>query len=46
VLKELAGLDHCWTQHETLEKSRGNCGTGTAVPALPDAILAFLAMLS
>jgi hypothetical protein len=26
-----------------MEKSRGNCGNGAEVPALADAILAFLA---
>jgi uncharacterized protein len=41
--RELAGLDHCWTRHETMEKSRGNCGNGETVPALSDAVLAFLA---
>jgi pimeloyl-ACP methyl ester carboxylesterase len=40
--RELSGLDHCWTRHETMEKSRGNCGNGQAVSTLADAVLAFL----
>ena len=38
-----SGLDHCWTRHDTMDKSRGNCGNGEAVPALADAVLAFFA---
>jgi dienelactone hydrolase len=45
ILRELPGLDHCWTRHETREKSVGNCGNGTKVSALSDAILAFLASI-
>jgi dienelactone hydrolase len=41
--RQLAGLDHCWTRHETMDKSRGNCGNGQAVSTLSDAVLAFLA---
>jgi hypothetical protein len=41
--RELAGLDHCWTRHVSMVKSRGNCGSGEAVPALSDAVLGFLA---
>ena len=41
--RELSGLDHCATRHETMDKSRGNCGNGQAVSALNDAILAFFA---
>jgi dienelactone hydrolase len=44
--RELPGLDHCWTRHETMDKSRGNCGNGEAVSALTDAVLAFLASSS
>ena len=39
---ELAGLDHCATRHETMERSRGNCGKGEDVSTLTDAVLAFL----
>ena len=39
---ELAGLDHCWTRHASLEKSRGNCGRGEETTALSDRVLAFL----
>jgi hypothetical protein len=39
---ELRGLDHGWTRHESLEKSRGRAGQGEEVSALSDAILAFL----
>jgi uncharacterized protein len=42
TLQELPGLDHCWTRHETSAKSLGNCGNGTKVSTLADAILAFL----
>jgi hypothetical protein len=31
TLREPPGLDHCWTRHETREKSLGNCGNGTKV---------------
>jgi hypothetical protein len=41
--RELSGLDHCWTRHETMEKSRGRCGMGETVPTLSDTVLAFLA---
>jgi dienelactone hydrolase len=39
---ELAGLDHCWTWHASMEKSRGHCGEGEQVSTLTDAVLAFL----
>jgi dienelactone hydrolase len=39
---ELAGLDHCWTRHDSMEKSRGHCGEGTEVSTLSDTVLAFL----
>jgi hypothetical protein len=39
---ELAGLDHCWTRHASMEKSRGHCGEGEQVSTLTDAVLAFL----
>lgn len=40
--RELMGLDHCWTQHATMEESKGHCGTGRRVSMLIDAVLAFL----
>ena len=39
---ELAGLDHCWTRHASMEKGRGHCGEGEQVSTLTDAVLAFL----
>jgi hypothetical protein len=39
---ELAGLDHCWTRHASIEKSRGNCGRGEETSAMSDAVLPFL----
>jgi hypothetical protein len=39
---ELTGLDHCWTRHDTMEGSRGNCGKGQAVSTFTDAVVAFL----
>jgi len=39
---ELAGLDHCWTRHASMEQSRGHCGEGEQVSTLTDAVLAFL----
>jgi dienelactone hydrolase len=42
IHRELPGLDHGWTRHETMEKSRGNAGKGDEVTTLPDAILEFL----
>jgi hypothetical protein len=41
--REFSGLDHCWTRHESMDKSRGNCGAGQPVSTLSDAVLAFLA---
>ena len=40
--RELPGLDHGWTRHDTMEESRGNAGRGEQVSTLPDAILDFL----
>ncbi len=40
--RELVGLDHCWTQHATMEESKGHCGGGRPTSALIDAVLAFL----
>jgi membrane-associated protease RseP (regulator of RpoE activity) len=40
--RELAGLDHCWTRHPSLEASKDRCGQGAETPALSDAILTFL----
>jgi dienelactone hydrolase len=42
IHRELRGLDHGWTRHDTMDKSRGNAGKGDAVTTLPDAILEFL----
>jgi dienelactone hydrolase len=39
---ELAGLDHCWSRHASLEASQDKCGQGQASTAASDAILAFL----
>jgi dienelactone hydrolase len=38
----LAGLDHCWTRHVSLEASVDKCGQGEPSTALSDSILAFL----
>jgi len=40
--RELAGLDHCWSRHASLEASKDRCGQGEMTNALPAAILAFL----
>ena len=42
IHRQLPGLDHGWTRHETMEKSRGNAGRGEEVTTLPDTILEFL----
>lgn len=39
---ELDGLDHCWTRHESMEKSRGHCGSGEPVDTFARAVLDFL----
>jgi dienelactone hydrolase len=39
---EMAGLDHCWSRHASLEASRDKCGQGENTSALSDTILAFL----
>jgi dienelactone hydrolase len=39
---ELPGLDHCWTRHDSMEASRGHCGSGQVVSTLADTVLAFL----
>jgi hypothetical protein len=39
---QLAGLDHCWSRHASLEASIDKCGQGQPTTALGDAILAFL----
>jgi len=39
---ELDGLDHCWTRHESMEKSRGHCGSGEPVNLLARTVLDFL----
>jgi dienelactone hydrolase len=40
--RELAGLDHCWTRHPSLDASKDKCGQGAETPLLADAILCFL----
>lgn len=40
--RELEGLDHCWTEHSTMDESRGHCGAGRQVSTLTDAVVAFL----
>lgn len=42
IHRELAGLDHCWTWHESMEKARGRCGAGRQLPALREALIEFL----
>jgi dienelactone hydrolase len=42
--RELPGLDHGWTRHDTMEQSRQNPGRGKEVATLADAILGFLRM--
>ena len=39
---KLAGLDHCWSRHASLEASVDKCGQGQPSTALSDSILAFL----
>jgi hypothetical protein len=40
--RELAGLDHCWTKHASLEASKDNCGGGEETTDLRDAVLEFI----
>jgi dienelactone hydrolase len=40
--KELEGLDHCWTRHDSLEASKDKCGQGQDTRAFQDAVLRFL----
>lgn len=40
--REIEGVDHCGTRHETLEASRDNCGGGKQVPELVAAVLEFI----
>jgi hypothetical protein len=40
--RECAGMDRCWTLHESKETSQGHCGMGQATSALRDAVLDFL----
>jgi dienelactone hydrolase len=42
TFSQLAGLDHCWTRHASLEASVDKCGQGQPTTALSDTILAFL----
>jgi dienelactone hydrolase len=44
--RELSGLDHCWTQHATMEESKGHCGAGRVVSTLIDSVLAFFRELA
>ena len=39
---ELAGLDHCWTRHASLEASKDKCGQGEETPVFVNAVLDFL----
>jgi dienelactone hydrolase len=39
---ELAGLDHCWSRHASLEASKDKCGQGQETNLLSDTIFAFL----
>jgi len=39
---KLAGLDHCWSRHASIEASVDKCGQGQSSTALVDSILAFL----
>jgi dienelactone hydrolase len=40
--RELAGLDHCWTRHASLQASKDKCGQGERTTVVEDAIIAFL----
>ena len=40
--RELEGVDHCGTRHETLDASSDNCGAGKQALDLVDAVLAFI----
>ena len=41
--RELAGLDHCWTRHASLEASVDKCGQGQeSTPVLADLVLKFI----
>ena len=40
--RELAGLDHCWSRHASLEASNGKCGQGEVTKDMENAVLAFL----
>jgi len=40
--RELEGVDHCGTRHETLEASRDHCGGGKQVPELVAMVLEFV----
>jgi len=42
----LEGLDHCWTQHPSMEAARGHCGSGKPDTTLSDSVLGFLQNLS
>jgi dienelactone hydrolase len=42
TFKELAGLDHCWSRHPSLEASVDKCGQGEPSTALSDSILEFI----
>jgi dienelactone hydrolase len=39
---KLAGLDHCWSRHASLEASINKCGQGQPNTALSESILTFL----
>jgi dienelactone hydrolase len=40
--RELKGLDHCWSRHDSFEASRNNCGRGEMTTDLSETILRFL----
>ena len=40
--EELAGLDHCWSHHPSMEASVDRCGQGEPSEALLESILGFL----
>jgi dienelactone hydrolase len=40
--RELAGLDHCWTRHASLEASKDKCGQGEPTTVMEEAMIEFL----
>jgi len=39
--QELAGLDHCWSRHPSLDASKDRCGQGENTSILADTVLEF-----